>query len=109
MVVYAADSTAPTGWLGVDWDAIGLVFVVGLVVTVVVATVFALATRLLAVGAPDIEPAPGEEPDGPNAVVRPRLTPRPASATVGAWLLYAVAAAVVVYGIYLVIPLFHQS
>lgn len=101
--------TVSTGasWLGVDWGAIALVFAVALAVTLVIVASFAVGTRLLAVGAPDIEVAAGEDPDGPSAIVRPRVTPRPPLATAGAWLCYTVGAAAAVYGIYLVIPLFH--
>lgn len=95
-------------WLGVDWGSIALVFVVSLVATVLIATSFAFATRLLAVGAPDIEIAAGGDPDGPDAIVRPRLAPRPFSATLGAGVLFAVGAAATLYGVYLVIPYFHQ-
>lgn len=102
-----ADTAPVTGWLGVDWGSIALVFVVALIVTVAIASSFAVGTRLLAVGAPDIEVAPGEEADGPNAIVRPRREPRPFGATIGAWAFYAIGAAAAVYGIYLVVPLFH--
>jgi hypothetical protein len=101
-------AAASAQWLGVDWGAIALVFVVSLAATVVIASSFAFATRLLAVGAPDIEVAEGGDPDGPEAIVRPRLRARPVGATVGAWALYAVGAAATLYGIYLVIPLFHH-
>ncbi|MFT4212340.1 MAG: hypothetical protein QM626_10770 [Microbacterium sp.] len=95
-------------WLGVDWGAIGLVFVVGLVATVVIVGCYALGTRLLAVGAPDVEVPDGGDPEGPAAIVRPRRQPRPALATVGAALCYAVGIAATLYGIYLVIPAFHR-
>jgi hypothetical protein len=97
-----------TSWLGVDWGAIGLVFVVGLIATLVVTGSFAVGTRLLAVGAPDVVVPPGGDADDPAAVTPPRTTPRPAPATVGAWACYAIGIAATLYGIYLVIPLFHQ-
>lgn len=96
-------------WLGVEWTSIALVFGVGLVATLAVVGFYSLGTRLLAVGAPDIEVPPGQDPDGPSAVVRPRTRPRPASATVGAVLCYGVGVAATLYGIYLVIPLFHPG
>ncbi|MFE1646059.1 hypothetical protein [Microbacterium sp. P01] len=101
-------AAAETPWLGVDWGSIGLVFVVSLVATVVVAGSYAFGTRLLAVGAPDIEVPEGSEVDGPEAIVRPRTRPRPASATAAASLFFAVGVAATIYGIYLVIPIFHQ-
>jgi hypothetical protein len=96
-------------WLGIDWLSLLLVLVVALVATVVVVGSFSLATRLMAVGAPDIEVPAGEEPDGPSAVVRPRVAPRPAAATLAAGACYAVGVAATLYGIYLVIPLFHAG
>jgi hypothetical protein len=96
-------------WLGVDWFSILLVLVVALVATVVVVGSYSLGTRFLAVGAPDIEMPPGGDPDGPEAIVRPRTRPRPAIATAAAGLCYAVGIAATIYGIYLIIPLFHPE
>jgi hypothetical protein len=104
----AAAPAAPTGWLGVDWGAIVVVFVVGIVATVVITGSYAFGTRLLAVGAPPVLVPPGSEADGPDVIELPRTTPRPAIATLGAWLCYAVGIVAAGYGIYLVIPLFHQ-
>lgn len=107
MHILTAD-TAPTGWLGVDWGSIALVFVIALVVTVVIASAFAFGTRLLAIGAPDIVlSTPDADPDGPDALALPRATPRPLAATVAAWVCFAIGIAATAYGIYLVIPLFH--
>jgi hypothetical protein len=107
--LFAATAAQPAGWLGVDWGALLLVLGVALVAAVVVTVSFAVGTRMLAVGAPDIEVAPGEEADGPNAVVRPRTRPRPLGATAGALLFYAIGAAATIYGVYLVVPVFHVS
>ncbi|WP_375384830.1 hypothetical protein [uncultured Microbacterium sp.] len=95
-------------WLGVDWASIGLVFVASLIATVVIVASFALATRLLAVGAPDIRMPDGADPDGPDAVAAPRTSARPVPATIGAWVFYAVGISATVYGIYLIIPAFHH-
>jgi hypothetical protein len=103
-----AAASGGSTWLGVDWGSIALVFVVSLIATVLIATSFAFATRLLAVGAPDIEIVAGGDPDAPDAIVRPRLAPRPMSATIGAGALFAVGIAATLYGVYLVIPYFHQ-
>lgn len=105
-IVRAADAGSGQ-WLGVDWGAIGLVFVVGMAVTVLIVGFYSLGTRLLAVGAPDIEVPAGDDPEGLTAVVHPRTQPRPVPATIGAYLCYAVCIAATLYGIYLVIPLFH--
>ena len=101
-------TTASTaGWLGVDWSSIALVLGVAVLATVVIVGSFAIGTRLLATGAPDIEIEPGGDPEGPDAIVRPRNVARPVGATVGAWVFYAVGGAAALYGIYLVIPYFH--
>lgn len=107
MRVFAAAGNGQ--WLGVEWTSIALVFGVGLVATLVVVGAYSLGTRLLAVGAPDIEVPAGADPDGPSAVVSERIAPRPVSATVGAALCYGVGVAATLYGIYLVIPFFHQG
>jgi hypothetical protein len=71
----------------IDWAAFGLVLVSALVAAMLIVVFFAVAMRLLALG-----------PD-------PRRRPLPA--TIGAFLCIAVCVAAVLYGIYLVIPLFH--
>lgn len=106
MIVLAAESGSGQ-WLGVDWLSIALVFVVALAATVIVVGSYSFGTRLLAVGAPDIEVPEGDDPDGPTAVVRPRRHPRPAAATAGALGCFAIGVAATVYGIYLVVPLLH--
>jgi hypothetical protein len=75
-------------FLGVDWGSIALVTIVALVATVVVVTLYSLGLRLLAVRS--------------GASER-----RPVGVTVGAVACIAVGVAAVLYGIYLVIPLFH--
>jgi hypothetical protein len=73
-------------FLGVDWGSIALVSIVALIATVVIVTSYSTGLRLLAVGAP---------------------TTRRAIATVGAIVCIGIGIAGVLYGIYLVIPLFH--
>jgi uncharacterized membrane protein len=77
-----------SGFLGVDWSSIALVFVVALVAVVIVVSVYSLGLRLLATG-PDVQH-------------------RRPLATVGALACIAVGIAAVLYGVYLVIPAFHQ-
>ena len=73
----------------IDWGAFGLVFVAALAAAVVIVLFFSVALRLLSLG-----------PDAPH---------RPGGATVAAIVCIAVCVAAVLYGIYLVIPLFHAA
>ena len=99
--MYTAAATAGAGeFLGVDWGSIALVSVTALVATVVIVTFFSLGLRLLAIGSPD------DTDDARTGAVT--ASSRPAIATVGAILCIAVGVAGVLYGIYLVIPLFHS-
>ena len=100
-------AAASAGWLGVDWGSIGLVFVVGLIATLVVVGLYTAGIRLLAVGAPDIQVAADGDPEGPDAVVHDRATPRPLVAAVGGYACFVGFAAAVLFGVYLVIPAFH--
>jgi hypothetical protein len=83
-------------WLGVNWGDIALVFGVALVATVLVVTLYSLALRLL-----------GSYSTGGDSTAGAHT--RPPAITALAWLLIAVSAAAVLYGVYLVIPLFHSS
>jgi hypothetical protein len=87
--------------LDIDWGALALVTVVTLVATVVIVTFYSVGLRLLAVRGPSAVPV--HATPGADAVDGPR----PLVATIGAWLCIAVGVAAVLYGIYLVIPLFH--
>jgi len=95
------------GLLASEGGSILLVFVVGLSATVIIAGLYALGIRFFAVGAPDVVVADGEDPEGPTAVVTPREHARPRAATAAGLVCFAGVAAAVLYGIYLVIPLFH--
>ena len=93
----------------IAWGSLGLEFVVSLVFAGGVVSLFALALRLLAVGSPDearlgAEAATERVADGEIAVSHRR----PAWASLSAYLCIAIAIAVVLYGIYLTIPQFHQ-
>ena len=97
--MFEAVASPGTGeFLGVDWSSIALVTVTTLAATVVIVTFYSLGLRLLAVGSPDDGGSPG------GSAVAGR---RPPAATIGAILCIAVGVAGVLYGIYLVIPLFH--
>lgn len=85
-------------FLGVDWGSFVVVFLVALVATVVVVISYAVALRMLAVG------APLDEQGGAASL---RSVRRPVAATVGAIVCLAVGAAAVLYGIWLIIPQFH--
>jgi uncharacterized membrane protein len=87
-------------FLGVDWGSIALVSITTLIATVVIVAFYSLGLRLLAVGSPD--DADGSSPAATVA------RSRPLGATIGAVLCIAVGIAGVLYGIYLVIPLFHS-
>lgn len=110
LLTLTATTPAPTssGPLGLDWGSIAFVFVVGLVVTVLITVAFAVGTRLLAVGAPDVIVPAGMEADDAGVTTPARTMPRPLVATIGAWLCYAVGMAAVAYGIYMIIPALHQ-
>jgi uncharacterized membrane protein len=99
--MFEAAATPGAGqFLGVDWSSIALVSVVALVATVVIVTFFSLGLRLLAVGSPD-----DVDGQGGSAVA---AGSRPVAATIGAVLCIGVGIVGVLYGIYLVIPLFHS-
>jgi hypothetical protein len=85
-------------FLGVDWGAFVVVFLVTLVAAVVVVTLYSIGLRLLAVGSQPVGP------NGEEAVAGPR----PIGATVGAYLCIALGIIAVLYGIYLIIPQFHK-
>lgn len=97
----AQASTPGTGeFLGVDWGSIALVAVTALVAVVVVVTFYSLGLRLLAVGSPN------DLADGSASAAG--ASPRPLIATIGAVICIGIGVLAVLYGIYLVIPLFHQ-
>jgi hypothetical protein len=98
--MFEAASAGTGEFLGVDWSSIALVSVSALVATVVIVSAYSLGLRLLAVGSPDDSAANGGAATVPST--------RPLIATVGAGVCIAIGVAGVLYGIYLVIPLFHS-
>lgn len=92
----------------IAWGSLGIEFVVSLVFAGGLVSVFALGLRLLAVGAPDdIRLGSGEVKRAADGDA-PAAHRRPAWASLAAYVCFAVAVAVVLYGIYLIIPQFHQ-
>lgn len=77
-VLAAAAAAAP----GINWDAFGLVFVVALVATVVIAGSYSMGLRLLAAGGS-------------------------VGARSAAVLCFAIGVAAVLFGLWLVVPQFH--
>lgn len=85
-------------FLGVDWGSFVVVLLVAFAATTVVVISYAVALRLLAVGAPlDVD----------GAAASARTGHRPVVATVGAMVCFGIGAAAVLYGIWLIIPQFH--
>ncbi|HEY1971679.1 MAG TPA: hypothetical protein VGH89_27235 [Pseudonocardia sp.] len=75
--------------MGIKWDALGEVFVVGVGVTVVVVVLFSLGANALAARTQALEAGP----EGGSAGV----------ATATAVLCFAVCALIVAYGLYLIV------
>lgn len=94
----AAASSPSGGFLNVDWSSIAEVCIVTLVATVAIVTVFSVGLRLLSIGSPD---------DGGEIAGHGTLAARPAAATLGGYVCVGIGAAAVLYGVYLVVPLFH--
>ncbi|BDZ51923.1 hypothetical protein GCM10025867_41640 [Frondihabitans sucicola] len=82
-------------FLGVDWGAFVVVFLVALAATAVVVLAFSLGLRLLADG--ELEGAPAGGRSGPRSMPR----------SIAAWACIAVGAAAVLFALYLIIPQFH--
>jgi hypothetical protein len=91
---------ASDNFLGVDWAAFGIVFVIAFAAAVAIVVFFALALRLLAAGSDDDTGSDG-------SIVSTARGSRPLGATVGAFACLAVCVAAVLYGLYLIIPQFH--
>jgi hypothetical protein len=99
-----------TVFLGVDWGAFVVVFLVALAATAVIVTSFALGIRAFAAGAE--EPAgagagAGAGSDGATAAVAAGPVNRPAAATAAGLACFAVGVAAVLYGLWMIVPQFH--
>ena len=87
-------------FLGIDWGAFVVVFLISFASAVVIVAFYALGLRLLATGS-------GDDAGSDGALVSGTRGTRPPLATAGAYLCFAVGAAAVLYGLYLIIPQFH--
>jgi zona occludens toxin (predicted ATPase) len=94
-------------FLGVDWGSFVVVFLVALVATTVIVVFYSIGLRLLAVGSPADGSDERGRRDAPPLSSASVARPRPAVATVGAVLCFAVGVAAVLYGLWLIVPQFH--
>ena len=101
-VIKAASTPGAGEFLGVDWGSIVLVFVVGLIATVVVVSAYSFGIRLLAIGSPDDT----ESVSGGRASIA-KSGRRPTIASAGGYACIGIGVIGVLFGIYLVIPQFH--
>ena len=99
--VRTADDPGAGQFLGVDWGSFVVVLLVALAATVVIVCFYALALRLLAVGAP----LDGSDERRPAAASAAAFH-RPPIATVAAVVCIAICVAAVLYGIWLIVPQF---
>jgi hypothetical protein len=95
-----AAAASDGSFLGVDWGAFVVVFLVSFAAAVVIVASYALGLRLLAAGSADDVGRDGALTSGARGS-------RPAGATIGAYACFAVGGAAVLYGLYLIIPQFH--
>lgn len=103
-LVHAADDPGAGQFLGVDWGSFVVVFLVALAATVVIVCFYALALRLLALGAPlDGSDERATAAGGARSIA----FHRPPLATAAAVVCIAICIAAVLYGIWLIIPQFH--
>lgn len=93
-------AAASNQFLGVDWGAFVLVFVISFAAAVIVVVFYALGLRLLATGSPDDTGKDGTVVSGSRGA-------RPATATVGGYACIGMGVAAVLYSLYLIIPQFH--
>ncbi|HWL60883.1 MAG TPA: hypothetical protein VNQ48_08380 [Microbacteriaceae bacterium] len=87
----------------IDWSAFLLVLVVTVVASLAIVSVVGLGIRLLAVPTRPgpVGEATDEEEDDVNHNGRPLI------ATIFAWVSFVAFAAIVLYGIWLIVPAFH--
>jgi hypothetical protein len=92
-------------FLGVDWGAFVVVFLVALAATAVVVLFFSVGLRLLSNG--ELETGPVDAQGFPASEGRTPVTGRAPARTAGGWACIAVGALAVLYALYLIIPQFH--
>ncbi|HEY0249600.1 MAG TPA: hypothetical protein VGC45_15215 [Gryllotalpicola sp.] len=94
----------------IEWSALGIEFVVALVAAGGAVSIYAVGLRLLAVGAPAhvrLSDAGASTEQVADGILDTPHT-RPTWASLGAYLCFAIDIAVVLYGLYLIIPQFHK-
>lgn len=84
--------------ISIDWAAFAVVLGVSLVAAVGIAVFYSTGLRLLGIGSPSA----GEDAESDLVAGA-----RPAIATIGAGLCFAVCIAAVLFGIWLIVPQFH--
>ena len=100
-------------FLGIDWGAFVVVFVVALAATAVIVTAFALGIRLFADGAVEVgesdrgRPHPGGGHPDSRASRPAEPARRPLTATIGGGACFAVGVAAVLFGLWMIVPQFH--
>jgi hypothetical protein len=99
-VTALAAAAEPEKFLGVDWAAFGIVFVVAFAASVVIVSFYAIGLRLLAVGST-------EDTGNDGSIVSTARGERPLAASIGAIVCLSICVAAVLYGLYLIIPQFH--
>jgi hypothetical protein len=97
----------------IDWAAFAIVAAAALVSASVVVSLFAFGLRLLNVGRGlDADESPGiieTTPSGSVSVVGGQTERRPRWATVAAIACFTLCSGAVLFGIYLIVPVFHSS
>lgn len=93
-------AAASDNFLGIDWGAFAIVFIVAFAAAVLIVGCYALGLRLLATGS-------GDDTGADGSIVSGARGERPLGATVGGFACLAVCVAAVLYGLYLIIPQFH--
>ena len=96
----------------IDWLAFVIVFASSIIAAGIVVSLYSLGIRFLATPAPKVRRADGSfEPDGPSRDDEDDDVDdlgRPRWATISAYTCFALSAACVLFGIYLIVPALHR-
>ena len=103
MLTGIALTATPSLTADIDWGALGWVTLTTLIAVVVIVTFYSLGLRLLAVGT-----GVGGDSSTDAGSAQSVAFHRAPLATVAAVICIAIGVAAVIYGIYLVIPIFHS-
>jgi hypothetical protein len=104
----AADATPGQGqFLGVDWGAFVIVFLVSIVACGIVVSFFSIGIKLLSLGSADDPSGDSRGPKPTTEQVAAARAARPLAATITAYVCFAICIAAVIFGILLVIPPAH--